>query len=673
MSNSTPFKNGHIAAQTRFVIHANPDSEQPIRDWPVQYLRLALERPACGRDRKNVWVVIELSDKFVKTIPSHESDTYSSMREEDYSESSLCSTFPSDSGDIVGEGQYPSPSKSQGGTGTPPLRDNPNTGEDFVPLRANSASPSPSGEGNRELMDDSGVTCGCWHSVEVLRRENEILRAALSTQDDRISTLVSQVATMMSRLEALTAPQDEAPDAARKVKWDFVYAREAGNVLLVCYAAGLPERTTARRNGINKVKRGEAYRGSTWDEEDRATPGVWPLVAVAHQMLFPNVAAPRWVCKRERSPSPTIGGDSVPQLITEGEDGMVIDWKSKVPVMSDILRPPSTSTSPAKAAPVSNGPSSPPTKKQKLQATSTGETESREHEGDGRARKHGPASPSRRPVQSTSWGELPAPGETIWRQVLPPPRPSVANLGENVLRDAVPYARSGCPSPAVGPSTGDEPAADLIDLTEGDNAEVEVIDLTCTDKPDIQPEDSAPQYGASQTELSTNVSADGDVMEADALRFLQRYIADFATDRAALASAYSRAATFSTQTLPPPHQDVGTAARHYGRLEIIAALLDLPDDEAPLAARKVEYDFVYASKAGDVLLICYTAARVPEQTVARGKGKQKEKATAKLLDGLCEQRFILRPREWDEEDSATPGVWPLVAVAHQMLFRPLPS
>lgn len=135
------------------------------------------------------------------------------------------------------------------------------------------------------------------------------------------------------------------------------------------------------------------------------------------------------------------------------------------------------------------------------------------------------------------------------------------------------------------------------------------------------------------------------------------YIADFATDRAALASAYSRAATFSTQTLPSSPRPIPGAdapsrplARHHGRFEIISALLDLPGDEAPTAARKVEYDFVYAREAGDVLLACYTATRVPEQTVTRGKGKQKEKAIAKLPDGLCEQRFILRPREWDEED-----------------------
>lgn len=135
------------------------------------------------------------------------------------------------------------------------------------------------------------------------------------------------------------------------------------------------------------------------------------------------------------------------------------------------------------------------------------------------------------------------------------------------------------------------------------------------------------------------------------------YIADFAIDRAALASAYSRAATFSTQTLPPPHPDVSTAApgtspaRHHGRFEIIAALLDLPDDEAPLAARKVEYDFVYAREAGDVLLACYTTARIPDRFGTRGKGKEKEKekVVTEVL-GICEQRFILRPREWDAED-----------------------
>lgn len=56
-------------------------------------------------------------------------------------------------------------------------------------------------------VDEAEAASAYPHSVEALRRENESLRSALSLQTDRVSTLASQVASVMSRLEALTAAQ----------------------------------------------------------------------------------------------------------------------------------------------------------------------------------------------------------------------------------------------------------------------------------------------------------------------------------------------------------------------------------------------------------------------------------------------------------------------------------
>lgn len=174
-------------------------------------------------------------------------------------------------------------------------------------------------------------------------------------------------------------------------------------------------------------------------------------------------------------------------------------------------------------------------------------------------------------------------------------------------------------------------------------------------------------------------------LQSDALTFLRRYIHLFDHDRAALANAYSHVATFSVTT----HDPSGTASRasprtiaqrlRQGRADVVTALLALPASRKflPEGPRDVGYDVSCLDNQTDVLLVCY----VGETKDSDGKV------------WACDQRFLLRKKEWDQKDRlvhrscvlvsvtniqirCTGGVWPLVAVSHQMTIRekilPLP-
>ena len=122
----------------------------------------------------------------------------------------------------------------------------------------------------------------------------------------------------------------------------------------------------------------------------------------------------------------------------------------------------------------------------------------------------------------------------------------------------------------------------------------------------------------------------------------------FSEDRATLAHAYSRAATFSITA--PSDDSAGHRACHRGRADIVSALPALPDDQ-PLydevgeGMAEVDWDLVHLKATDDVLLICYAAhdrARSMQHDKGKGKGRADRWA--------YEQRFLLRRREWDLED-----------------------
>ncbi|PCH44508.1 hypothetical protein WOLCODRAFT_139043 [Wolfiporia cocos MD-104 SS10] len=166
---------------------------------------------------------------------------------------------------------------------------------------------------------------------------------------------------------------------------------------------------------------------------------------------------------------------------------------------------------------------------------------------------------------------------------------------------------------------------------------------------------------------SVSSSDEADELEAAALAFLRKYILSFDSDRSSLASAYSHCATFTVQEYAPhPSRNENAGhkfsppAKHcisQGRMEIMAGLISLPDSYrfctgGPI---NVDYDVLYVGSADGVLLICY--------------GGYTGTALDSARQWTCDQRFILRRKEWNEEDRSTAGLWPLVAISHQMTVR----
>ncbi|TFY61070.1 hypothetical protein EVJ58_g4738 [Rhodofomes roseus] len=159
------------------------------------------------------------------------------------------------------------------------------------------------------------------------------------------------------------------------------------------------------------------------------------------------------------------------------------------------------------------------------------------------------------------------------------------------------------------------------------------------------------------------LSAEEAELERGALAFLRNYIRLFDRDRTALVRAYSHVATFSVTTHDPsrpaslPSPRALARRLRQGRTDLLGGLLLLPAGRKflPEGPRGVKYDVVClgAENKLEVLLMCYV-----EET--------------KDEDGLvwaCDQRFVLRKKEWDDVDRSTGGLWPLVAVSHQMTIR----
>ncbi|KAI0326976.1 hypothetical protein GY45DRAFT_1373524 [Cubamyces sp. BRFM 1775] len=537
------------------------------------------------------------------------------------------------------------------------------------------------------------------------------------------------------------------------------------------------------------------------------------------------------VIKRERSSSPVIDAD-VPHLITEGcvrvaplppackagragyqnarrewtageakklrelglkptrvfirEDGMVIDWRSDVPVMSDTLRPPPPEDTVVQAQPSilaqvidpSAGSSVVParpsgsqgraracpsayqdTGEQGPSPATTSETavSSNTHTLSSAMQRHPPPPAPRTLI-------IPAPGETIWMRVFPPSREPLPPppLSPPLPRpaDVARTAAAGARGPPLHIERSDrlqhrrQPATATADARQQISPDVEIIDLTEEANHDDSPSQDRPAFShvnrahisaavrsqpAAGTLSTTGSGAiagsimDTDEMQRGAVAFLHRYLAGFMEDRSVLASAYSRVATFSVQTVsstrvrPPiaaspstslvdalaaaavgcapsnpidvdapehPAAESATpsnlnppppATRHQGRVEIIAALLDLPpldavgecsdsDSNPGSSELTVEWDLVHGAEAGDVLLICYAVTVSTQEKEDKdsdrprdkrgrdkGKGKAIDRPAAVRANAeppaarrrricLYEQRFMLRPREWDKED-----------------------
>lgn len=134
----------------------------------------------------------------------------------------------------------------------------------------------------------------------------------------------------------------------------------------------------------------------------------------------------------------------------------------------------------------------------------------------------------------------------------------------------------------------------------------------------------------------------------------------FAEDRASLARAYSRAATLSIQTSPANSESDPRSSPpqpHRGRADIVAALLALPEeqslyDEEREDAAEVDWEMVLKG-SGDILLVCYATVEVDRKgptCTSHRNGEGEGHARRDPETWAYEQRFVLKRRDWDEED-----------------------
>ncbi|KZT70845.1 hypothetical protein DAEQUDRAFT_168979 [Daedalea quercina L-15889] len=307
------------------------------------------------------------------------------------------------------------------------------------------------------------------------------------------------------------------------------------------------------------------------------------------------------------------------------DDGMVIDWKSPIPVMPDTLLPPI----PMNVPPTQPRPQESP--------------EVIDLDGSDR---HTPRSQSsaHRSSRSSSRPSVPM-TEIIDVDTLDVPTEPPISVAKGVVYKPLP------------PRNTPNSLYQLSQTTSWNQRSTSVASQSISDL--LQDVTGTPPPPLSEEEGE---------LQCNALTFLQKYIRLFDRDRAALVSAYSHVATFSVTTHDPSHPTSRPSPRtsaqrvRQGRAGVAAGLLALPAGRRflPSGPRDVNYDVVCLENTTDVLLICYA-------------GETKDD------DGkvwACDQRFVLRKKDWDANDQYIAGAWPLVAVSHQMTIRekipPLP-
>ncbi|KIP01593.1 hypothetical protein PHLGIDRAFT_123219, partial [Phlebiopsis gigantea 11061_1 CR5-6] len=161
-----------------------------------------------------------------------------------------------------------------------------------------------------------------------------------------------------------------------------------------------------------------------------------------------------------------------------------------------------------------------------------------------------------------------------------------------------------------------------------------------------------------------------------AIQWLKEYIRAFDSDRNRLASAYSQLATFSIRELShTPATPSTQPPLHTGPVAIATALLDLPESFAfnlVEGSSKLHFDLVvtfdvvvYGNRSEPtplVMLVCYAEPAHSPDASAAGAWRW-----------VCDMRFVLRSKGWDERDRFAEGLCGLVALSHQMTLRKIPS
>ncbi|KAI6133561.1 hypothetical protein EDD17DRAFT_178515 [Pisolithus thermaeus] len=220
----------------------------------------------------------------------------------------------------------------------------------------------------------------------------------------------------------------------------------------------------------------------------------------------------------------------------------------------------------------------------------------------------------------------------------------------------IPSKRKRSPAPSVfSPSTTDPGPSSVLDGAQTGRNHYVLQEL----QQSVMPAGYASPADRELTEMSLN--------------YIRRYIQTFEADRASLASAYSRLATFacrkhkqtvhSAQMLASTSwasaSDIsGCSALKRGRLDIITELVTLPSLHCAIPntepettrtsagkIRHVAYDMLYLGPQLGVFVVCQIAT----------------------LTGTVVHAFMLQRREVDKEEADVEGVWPVVANVHQIV------
>lgn len=287
------------------------------------------------------------------------------------------------------------------------------------------------------------------------------------------------------------------------------------------------------------------------------------------------------------------------------DDGVIVDWKSPVPVWSDTLQPVELDL----AATITLA----------HQANAQQRNASLHHTPEDRSQ-----SAASLPVTGPDDAVVIVPPST---QKLPiPPRPR-----RNVVSPSVSSSPAGG-SKSQAPPKPDPPSTDV----------------------------PAPSRPLNDLPTIVIVPDEEEQMSKMTMEYLERYFQMFDSDRASLASAYSSNACFSYREvkcfspglphLQPPLPPSDSIKRT--RLDITATLLSLPPLQLlPLTglAADIDYDIMWLGGPVGMFATC--------GGVHHGHASKRP----------VTHSFLLRQKEAYEEDARADGVWPLVAVAHQMM------
>ncbi|KAI6115693.1 hypothetical protein EDD16DRAFT_1062840 [Pisolithus croceorrhizus] len=233
-------------------------------------------------------------------------------------------------------------------------------------------------------------------------------------------------------------------------------------------------------------------------------------------------------------------------------------------------------------------------------------------------------------------------------------RPRSPTHGEDF--NSIPSKRKRSPAPSVSsPSTTDPGPSTVLDGAQTGRNHYVLQEL----QQSVMPAEYASPADRELTEMS--------------LDYIRRYIQTYEADRASLASAYSRLATFACrkhkQTFHSAQMLASTSwastgdisecsALKRGRLDVITELVTLPSlhcaipNSEPMTVhtsagkmRHVAYDMLYLGPQLGVFVVCQIAT----------------------LTGTVVHAFMLQRREVDKEEADVVGVWPVVANVHQVV------